>query len=126
MIGYVTAGVRDLDRSAAFYDAVFGELGVGRMMEMEGFIVWGSGMDSCGYSITKPFNEEPMTAGNGTMFAIAGKSREEVDKVYARALAEGGSCEGEPGLRGDESMNFYAGYFRDPDGNKLNCFVMGA
>ncbi len=96
------------------------------MVSLETFIVWGSGMGQCGFSITKPFDGEPMTSGNGTMFAIAGKSREDVDKVYARALAEGGSCEGEPGVRGAPDMNFYAAYFRDIDGNKLNCFFMGA
>ena len=36
--------------------------------------------------------------------------------------ANGGTCEGPPGPRGE---GFYAGYFRDPDGNKLNAFVMG-
>ena len=126
MIGYVTVGVSDMDKSAAFYDAVFGELGFGRIMEMETFIVWSSSMQACGYSITNPFNGEAMTAGNGTMFAIAANSRADVDKVYARAIAEGGTCEGEPGPRGDPSMNFYAGYFRDLDGNKLNCYCMGA
>ena len=126
MIGYVTVGVSDMDKSAAFYDAVFGELGIGRMMEMDTFIVWGSDMTKCGYSITKPFDGEAPTHGNGTMFAVAATSKEDVDKAYARAIAEGAQCEGEPGPRGDPSMNFYAGYFRDPDGNKLNCYVMGA
>jgi predicted lactoylglutathione lyase len=34
----------------------------------------------------------------------------------------GGKDEGAPGPRGDSG--FYAGYFRDPDGNKLNFFCM--
>jgi predicted lactoylglutathione lyase len=44
-----------------------------------------------------------------------------VDRLHAIALANGGTCEGPPGPRGD---TFYAGYFRDPDGNKLNVFCM--
>ncbi|MEL6508064.1 MAG: VOC family protein, partial [Pseudomonadota bacterium] len=39
------------------------------------------------------------------------------------ALAKGGSGEGKPGLRGG---GFYAAYFRDPDGNKLNAYCMVA
>ena len=36
--------------------------------------------------------------------------------------AMGGKDEGPPGVR---FGNFYAAYFRDPDGNKLNWFCMG-
>ena len=35
----------------------------------------------------------------------------------------GATAEGPAGPRGDGS--FHAGYFRDPDGNKLNAFCMG-
>ncbi len=46
-----------------------------------------------------------------------------MDRLHALALAHGGTDEGAPGPRGDGG--FYAGYFRDPDGNKLNAFTMG-
>jgi len=39
------------------------------------------------------------------------------------ALSLGGTCEGPPGPRG--TGGFYAAYFRDPEGNKLNAYVMG-
>ena len=42
--------------------------------------------------------------------------------MHAKALALGGQDEGAPGPRGD--TGFYGGYFRDLDGNKLNCFCM--
>jgi predicted lactoylglutathione lyase len=55
------------------------------------------------------------------MVAIAMDTRAKVDAFHAKALELGGSDEGAPGIRfGD----FYAGYFRDPDGNKLNAFCM--
>ena len=53
---------------------------------------------------------------------VVGADRIDRLKVYDIALAHGGSDEGAPGPRGE---GFYAGYFRDPDGNKLNAFVMG-
>ena len=56
------------------------------------------------------------------MVALEAKDKEQVDRLYAIALANGGSDEGAPGPRGE---SFYAGYFRDPDGNKLNAFIMG-
>ena len=71
---------------------------------------------------TLPFDGQPATVGNGVMVALEARDRAQVDRLHAIALAHGGSDEGAPGARGE---GFYAGYFRDPDGNKLNAFVMG-
>ena len=128
MIGYVTLGTNDLPRAAKFYDAIAKEMGVGRMMDFETFIAWGEFGGGAGIAATKPFDEKEATVGNGTMVAIEAKDRAHVDKIYEVALAHGGTDEGAPGQRGDADENgmaFYAGYFRDPDGNKLNAFVMG-
>ncbi len=122
MIGYVTVGTNDMERGAAFYDALFGTIGAGRLMDEERFIVWGASMKETGFSIIKPYDEKPATVGNGVMVAIAMDSPEKVDAFYKKAIELGGTDEGEPGPRGDSG--FYAGYFRDLDGNKLNAFCM--
>ena len=119
MIGYVTLGTNDIDKSAAFYDALLGELGAKRFMEDESFIAWSVGMGSPAISIIKPADGNAATVGNGVMVAIVVDSTDKVDALHAKALELGGSDEGAPGPRGD---NFYAGYFRDLDGNKLNAF----
>ena len=124
MIGYVTLGVADIQRAAAFYDAVLGELGVARLWETPGMIAWAGSRDEPAITITKPFDGQPALAGNGPMTALRAASREQVDAVHARALAEGGKDEGPVGPRG--SHGFYAGYFRDPDGNKLNVYVQAS
>jgi len=80
-------------------------------------------MDSAGFSITKPFDGQAATVGNGTMIAIMVDSNEQVDAFYKKALSLGATCEGKPGLRGEMS-GCYAAYFRDLDGNKLNAFHM--
>ncbi len=123
MIGYVTLGTRDLARAAAFYDALLAELGAGRFMEQERFVAWATGMDAPAISVTIPHNEEPATVGNGVMVALAVDSTDKVDAMHAKALELGATDEGAPGPRGDSG--FYAGYFRDLDGNKLNLFYMG-
>ncbi len=122
MLGYVTLGTNDLPRAAAFYDAVAKEMGVGRMMEFDTFIAWGNAGGAPGIAATKPFDGETATVGNGTMAALMVDSTDKVQAVYDIALANGGTDEGAPGPRGDDG--FYAGYFRDPDGNKLNVFTM--
>ncbi|NNC59146.1 MAG: VOC family protein [Erythrobacter sp.] len=122
MIGYVTLGTNDLEKNAAFYDAIAGALGVGRMMEFDSFIAWGEMGGAPGVALTKPFDGEKATVGNGTMVALQVDGPDKVKKLYEVALANGGTDEGAPGPRGDEG--FYAAYFRDPDGNKLNAFCM--
>jgi len=122
MIGYVTLGTNDREKSARFYDALCAELGVGRMMENEQFIAWGKPGGGAGIGLTRPFDGNAASVGNGVMVALEASDQAQVQRLYDIALASGGTCEGPPGDRGG---GFYAGYFRDPDGNKLNAFVMG-
>ena len=123
MIGYVTLGTNQFDKAAAFYDALLGTIGAGRLMEADEFIAWATSPGSPAVSIIKPYNREAATVGNGVMVAIAMDSADKVDAFHAKALELGGTDEGAPGLRFD---NFYAAYFRDLDGNKLNAFCMVA
>ena len=123
MIGYVTLGTNDLPRAAKFYDAIAAELGTGRMMDFETFIAWGTPGGGAGIGLTKPFDGNAASIGNGVMVALEAKDEAQVQRLYDIALANGGTDEGPPGPRGDGG--FYAGYFRDPDGNKLAAFIMG-
>ena len=122
MIGYVTLGTNDLERAAKFYDAIAREMGVGRMMETERFIAWGAPGGGAGVGLTLPFDGKPATIGNGVMVALEAKDKAQVERLYRLALSLGAKDEGAPGPRGE---GFYAAYFRDLDGNKLNAFVMG-
>ena len=123
MIGYVTLGTNDIDRAAEFYDALLQEIGAGRFMETDKFIAWAVAPDKPALSVTKPFDGNAASVGNGVMVALAVNSREKVDALHQKALDLGGKDEGAPGPRGDSG--FYAAYFRDLDGNKLNAFCMG-
>jgi predicted lactoylglutathione lyase len=122
MIGYVTLGTNDIARAARFYDALLAELGAKRAMEMETFIAWATGPGQPMISVIKPYDKKTATVGNGVMVAIAANGKAQVDKIHRKALELGGKDEGAPGPRGD---GFYAAYFRDLDGNKLNAFFIG-
>ena len=122
MIGYVTLGTNDVQRAAKFYDALLGSIGATRMMENDHFIAWSAPGGGPALSVIKPFDQKPATVGNGVMIALAMDSKAKVDAFYKKAIELGGKDEGAPGPRGD---NFYAGYFRDLDGNKLNAYFMG-
>lgn len=123
MIGYATLGTNDLARAAQFYDALLAELGAKRVMEFDTFIAWGNSPTGAGLGLTKPFDGQPATVGNGVMVALQADNPAHVDRIYKKAMELGATDEGPAGPRGDSG--FYAGYFRDPDGNKLNAFCMG-
>ena len=121
MIGYVTLGTNDLERAAQFYDLLLKEIGASRFMENDGFIAWAISPDKPALSVTKAFDGKPATVGNGVMVALAMRSSDQVDSFYKKAMELGATDEGAPGPRGD---GFYAGYFRDLDGNKLNAVCL--
>lgn len=121
MIGYVTLGTNNMAKAAEFYDALLGEIGAKRIMEGDTFIAWGTSMEAPGIGVIKPFDGKAASVGNGVMVALACDKPATVDKLYKKAIALGAKDEGPAGPRGD---SFYAGYFRDPDGNKLNFFCM--
>lgn len=129
MIGYVTLGTNDLEKARAYYDALMPTIGARRLMELphNGFTYYGKALTKPGIAIVPPHNGEKAIAGNGNMVAIAISSRSKVDAFHARAVELGGIDEGAPGLRGPEGPQaFYGGYFRDPDGNKICGFCLGA
>ncbi len=121
MIGYVTLGTNDFEKAVNFYDQLLATIGAGRFMDTETFVAWATAPDQPGISVTKPFDGKPATVGNGMMVAIQLDSPEKVDAFYHKAIELGATCEGKAGPR-DELAGFYAGYFRDLDGNKLNAF----
>ena len=119
MIGYVTLGANDLERAAKFYDSLLAEIGAGRFMETDTFIAWAVTPGQPALSVSTPYDGNPPTVGNGVMVALVVDSPEKVHAVYDKAMQLGAKDEGPAGPRGG---GFYAGYFRDLDGNKLNVF----
>ena len=126
MIGYVVLGTNDLGRATSFYDELLAAMGVARMMDFgERGYAWAAAMDKPMLCIMKPYDGQPATVGNGVMVGIAADSREQVDRIYKKAIELGGADEGPPGLRAEGGDGFYAAYFRDLDGNKLDVFSYG-
>jgi catechol 2,3-dioxygenase-like lactoylglutathione lyase family enzyme len=119
MIGYVCIGTDDPARAAKFYDPVLGVLGAKRTWETERYIGWGPTAEQTSLLLIKPLNGKAASVGNGSMVSFAADSKATVDAIYKKALALGATDEGPPGAR---SEDFYAAYFRDPEGNKLAAY----
>jgi catechol 2,3-dioxygenase-like lactoylglutathione lyase family enzyme len=123
MIGYVTIGAKDAEKSGAFYDAMFGALGTERKFADGGWIGYGpKGSDQYSVYVCPPFDGKAATFGNGSMVAFKAGSKADVDAAHAAGLAHGGSDEGKPGFRPPEKETFYGAYLRDPTGNKLAVY----
>ncbi len=120
MIGYVTLGTNDFDRAAGFYDELLKEVGAKRTMEMDNFIAWAVNPGEPMICVIKPYDGKEASVGNGVMVAFQVDSPDKVAALHKKALELGGADEGAPGPRGE---NFYVGYWRDLDGNKLNAFA---
>ena len=128
MIGYVTIGSNDIDASCRFYDAAFAPLGYARTFCEGGWAGYGPGGKKEGleiYIAQATANGQPATLGNGSMLALKAPSRAAVDAFHAAALANGGSDEGAPGVRGEYDPPYYGAYARDPVGNKFVAYFKG-
>ncbi len=122
MLSHAFIGITDFDRAFAFYAAVIAPLGH-RLRFHDPAKPWAGWESVQGgrpiFVIGHPFDGNPASVGNGQMTALLAPHRAAVDEAHAAALANGGTCEGPPGLRPQYHANYYGAYFRDPDGNKL-------
>lgn len=123
MFSYACLGTDDLDQARKFYDATLAPLGHFRLPEWDDATSSMWGLDDPGPHlwVTLPFDGGPARPGNGTMLSFLAGTRKAVDAFHAAALASGGTNSGAPGLRPQYGPTFYAGYIRDPDGNKINA-----
>jgi len=120
MIAYSTLGTNNMERSIAFYDAVFQAIGGSREITTEKWVQYGRGTERGKVCLTPPYDGNSASFGNGAMLAFEAKSRKSVDDFHAAALENGGIDSGKPGVR---EGTHYVAYVRDPEGNKLCVFA---
>lgn len=127
MIAYVTVGADDIDRAKRLYSAFLPQLGYGLREGSDGLsyalpVPHGQSPIFPDFYVKPTFNGQPASSGNGTMIAFEARSQDQVQELHAAALAAGGTNEGDPGFRASYGPQFYVGYLRDPQGNKLALF----
>lgn len=130
MFSHVTVGTSDLQKAAAFYDAVLFRLGFERRVVTPD----GGPEAACWVSpdqplprfyVYMPYDRQPSTVGNGSMVAFLASSTAAVDLAYAAGMGAGGIDEGMPGERSRYGPGYYGAYLRDPDGNKVHIAHRG-
>lgn len=121
---HLSAGVRDLERAGAFYDACLAPLGLVRLWTAARAVGYGPP----GYAAEAPFalvlaGSDAAPPGRGFHLAFVAPSRAAVDRFHAEALQRGGVDEGAPGIREHYDPGYYAAFVRDPDGHRLEAVV---
>ena len=127
MIAYVSVGADDIERAKEFYSAFLPALGFQFSEGPEGLSYTpptapGQSVVPPDFYVKPPFDGGAASAGNGSMVAFEARSQQMVRDLHAAALAAGGSDEGQPGFRASYGAQFYVGYLRDPQGNKVALF----
>ena len=121
---HISVGVRDLDRSIAFYDACLSELGYVRLWRAPR----AAGYGPQGYAAEAPFavveaSSEAHAPGRGAHIAFVAPSRDAVCAFHRAALESGGTDEGPPGIREHYDPDYYAAFVRDPDGHRIEAVI---
>lgn len=119
MFSHMVVGSNDIDRSKAFYDALFGAVGgrpamtddKGRLMYLHNGSV---------FLVTPPIDGKAATHANGGTIGFAMEGPDQANAWHAAGVAHGGTAiEDPPGVRSGGFGDLYLAYLRDPDGNKL-------
>jgi catechol 2,3-dioxygenase-like lactoylglutathione lyase family enzyme len=124
VLHHVSLGTNDIDRAKAFYDAVMPKLGLKLIKHSDGILAYG--LTDVLFSLERPVDGQRASPGNGSHIAFHAGHRNTVDACYSAGKANGGRCEGPPGLRAQYDPNYYAAFLRDPDGNKIEFVTFAA
>lgn len=120
MFDHISIGVKNIERSGAFYDAALGALGYERLSSFGNTV--GYGAEKPAFWVMEAEHPVPADRGSGLHFCFTATSEEAVDSFYAASLANGGEDNGPPGIRPEYSQFYYAAFVIDPDGYRLEAF----
>lgn len=121
MLDHVSLGVKDLERSRRFYDAVLRPLGLVRTVDFQGR---GSDYGAIAGQLGVEFTitvEASVVPGRGMHLCFRAPNREAVRAFHAAALASGGRDDGGPEVRTQYHPDYFAAFILDPDGHRIEA-----
>jgi len=119
MIDHVSVAVRDLDRATRFYEAVLGAIGYAKLEVRPATVGFGKTYPEFWINLRAAM--APVAADSGAHVGLRVRTADLVDAFHAAGLAAGATCDGAPGLRLQHGEGYYAGFIRDPDGNRVEA-----
>ena len=122
MFAHISIGVRDFDRSRAFYDAALAPLGYRCIRAARSLVGYGYGADSISFWVVSAERPVPPDEKSGLHFCFAAPDTAAFDAFHAAALRAGGRDNGAPGLRPVYDPDYYAAFVIDPDGYRIEAY----
>jgi catechol 2,3-dioxygenase-like lactoylglutathione lyase family enzyme len=117
LFDHIDLRVRDVERAKKFYVPVLNALGFTVDQKLKEWVSYEAPRRGSAVTEFFGFTHDPDHKPNGTRIAFWAETREEVDRIAAVARAAGAlNIEG-PELY--EEPDYYAVFFEDPEGNKL-------
>lgn len=125
MIDHVSIAVRDLASSAAAYEQILAPLGLTRLVDRPAAVGFGRRYPEFWLN-QRDTVDIPHDTGAHVCLRAANDAA--VSAFHAAAIANGCRDAGAPGPRQAAMTTYFAGFFIDPDGNKIEaaCFPRAA
>ena len=124
MIDHISVGVSDLERSATFYEAALGALGLTRVVTRPRTIGFGKAYPEFWINLREGMPH--VSPESGVHICLRAKTTVEIDAFHAAALSAGGASDGAPGIRPHDRVRYYAAFVVDPDGNRIEAVTFPA
>ena len=124
MIDHISVGVSDLQRSATFYEAALGALGLTRVVTRPRTIGFGKTYPEFWINLREGMPH--VSPESGVHICLRAKTTVEIDAFHAAALSAGGASDGAPGIRPHDRVRYYAAFVTDPDGNRIEAVTFPA
>jgi catechol 2,3-dioxygenase-like lactoylglutathione lyase family enzyme len=123
LLDHISITVRDLRRSARFYDSVMSTLGAEKVYQREDAVGYGqrNRADDDGHSYLSVYQSDGANVDRRRHWCFRAQSAEQVRAFHAAGLEAGGRDAGAPGLRPDYHAAYYAAFLEDPEGNRVEA-----
>jgi catechol 2,3-dioxygenase-like lactoylglutathione lyase family enzyme len=120
MFDHISIGVKSIERSRQFYDAILSPLGYDRLSNFD--VQSGYGAERAAFWVMQVEHPVIPDMRSGLHFCFVAPSEEAVDAFYNAAIANGAEDNGPPGIRPDYGQFYYAAFAIDPDGYRLEAY----
>ena len=120
MFDHVSVGIDDLGKARSIYDDAMAALGFKPVLELGDFAV-AYGVKEPSFWVQKPEDQKTAMGGNGAHVCFRAATRQAVHDFYDAAIKGGAEDAGQPGPRPEYTPTYYAAFFRDGSGNKIEA-----
>lgn len=123
LLDHVSISVRDLEASRRFYDAVMAALGCEKVYDRPGALGYGARCSAAEptHTFLAVYLSAAANVDDKRHWCFKAESQAQVRRFHSAALANGGVCDGPPGLRPQYHESYYAAFVRDPQGNRIEA-----